>query len=239
MAKDLSGRVAWRLAKAIRGAPAAAAGREGTATFVGRDSDGCGWVRLPGRDFETPANGGMLSDAEPGELVRWRIEGGRLSVTGNVTSPGVGASRVAGAVAPVAEASARACEQAVAASEASAAAADAAQEARETALDGCHLVITSTNGQLFKNGSESTVLQVAVFPNGGDRLDDIDDVRARFGAGAYVEWRWMHESSGEWGTLVGTDPHLSHGGMWLTVTPQDVATKTTFSASLVVPGEEA
>ena len=110
-----------------------------------------------------------------------------------------------------------------------------AEEARATALDSAHLVITSTAGQLFKNGSESTVLQIAVFPSGGGRCDTLQDVRARFGASAYIEWRWKHDDSGTWGTLVSTDEHISHDGMWLTVTPEDVATKTTFEASLIVP----
>lgn len=102
------------------------------------------------------------------------------------------------------------------------------------ALDSATLEITSTHGQLFKNGSESTVLKVAVFPAGGGRLDTIEDVRARFGASAYVEWRWMR-NDGAWGTMVTTDPHISMGGMWLTVTPGDVDVKTTFEASLVLP----
>ena len=102
------------------------------------------------------------------------------------------------------------------------------------ALDSATLEITSTRGQLFKNGSESTVLKVAVFPAGGGRLDTIEDVRARFGASAYVEWRWMR-NDGAWGTMVTTDPHISMGGMWLTVTPGDVDVKTTFEASLVLP----
>lgn len=110
-----------------------------------------------------------------------------------------------------------------------------ANNALQTALDGAFLVLTSTNGQLFKNGTESTILQVAIFPNGGTRCDTIEQVRSRFGSTAYIEWKWMHESSGEWGTLISTDPHLSRGGMWLTVSPEDVATKTTFAASLVVP----
>ncbi len=110
-----------------------------------------------------------------------------------------------------------------------------ANNALQTALDGAFLVLTSTNGQLFKNGTESTILQVAIFPNGGTRCDTIEQVRSRFGSAAYIEWKWMHESSGEWGTLISTDPHLSRGGMWLTVSPEDVATKTTFAASLVVP----
>lgn len=113
-----------------------------------------------------------------------------------------------------------------------------ADTALQTALDGAFLVLTSTNGQLFKNGAESTILQVAIFPNGGDRCDTLSQVRDRFGETAYIEWKWMHESSGEWGTMLSTDSHISHDGMWLTVGPNDVATKTTFSASLVVPGEE-
>ena len=103
------------------------------------------------------------------------------------------------------------------------------------ALDSATLVITSTAGNLFKNGTESTVLQVAVFPNGGGRLDTIAQVRSRFGAGAYIEWRWRHDAEGTWGTLATSDPHLSNGGMWLTVTPDDVESKTSFEASLVVP----
>lgn len=112
---------------------------------------------------------------------------------------------------------------------------DDALEAVATALDSAHLVITSTAGQLFKNGAESTILQVAVFLSGGGRCDTLDDVRARFGQSARIEWRWRHDSSGTWGTLVSSDPHISHDGMWLTVTPEDVETKTTFEASLVVP----
>ena len=107
-----------------------------------------------------------------------------------------------------------------------------ASEALETALDGAFLAITSTNGQLFKNGSESTVLQVAVFPNGGDRCDTLAAVRERFGATAYIEWKCKDEG-GSWVTLANDDPHLSHDGMWLTVTPTDVDVKTSFSASLV------
>lgn len=115
-----------------------------------------------------------------------------------------------------------------------AARADEAHAAAEAALDAGTLAITSTHGLLFKNGSESTVLQVAVFPNGGGRLDTMDEVRGRFGAGARIEWRWRHEG-GEWGTLLSTDPHISHEGMWLTVSPEDVAAKTSFEASLVIP----
>ena len=113
-----------------------------------------------------------------------------------------------------------------------------ASTALQTALDGAFLVITSTNGQLFKNGSESTILQVAVFPNGGDRCDTLTAVRQRFGPNAYIEWQWKHDTDNSWGTLLSSDSHISHDGMWLTVTPADVEAKTSFSASLVVPDQE-
>lgn len=147
------------------------------------------------------------TNAQTGQGIAW--DGSNLSISGSVT---IGQSSVT--LTQIAE---------------------QASTALDTALDGAFLVLTSTNGQLFKNGSESTILQVAVFPNGGDRCDTLTQVRARFGSSAYIEWKWMHESSGEWGTLLSTDSHLSHDGMWLTVTPDDVATKTTFAASLVVP----
>ena len=108
------------------------------------------------------------------------------------------------------------------------------EAAVRTALDGAVLTISSTNGQLFKNGSESTILQVAVFPNGGERCDTIAQVRSRFGNSAYIEWQWKHDN-GDWGVMLNSDTHISQGGMWLTVTPDDVATKTSFSASLIVP----
>lgn len=125
--------------------------------------------------------------------------------------------------------------------QASSAAAEAVQTARDASTDAraagdlAVLVITSTHGQLFKNGAESTVLMCSVFPAGGERLDTIGQVRERFGDGSYIQWRWMHEGTGEWGTLVSSDPHISQGGMWLTVTPDDVDSKTSFEASLVVP----
>lgn len=118
------------------------------------------------------------------------------------------------------------------ASQEASAASEIAQNAAAVANDGARLVLTSTRGQLFKNGSESTVLQVAIFPNGGGRLDTIEEVRSRFGNGAYIEWRYMNDSDGVWHIMVSGDSHLSQGGMWCTIGPDDVAIKTTFEATL-------
>lgn len=92
MADVMSGRAAWALVQAIRGLTErrAPAPSTGTATLVRRDPDGTAWVMMPGADAETPVNGEQVADAQPGDVVSWRLENGRLSVAGNVTSPSVG-----------------------------------------------------------------------------------------------------------------------------------------------------
>ena len=90
----ISARVAWKLKKAIVGRPAKGTSNTGTASFVRTDENGVGWVRLPGADTDTPINGNLVTDMKPGDIVSYRIDGDRLSVMGNVTSPSVGRSVV-------------------------------------------------------------------------------------------------------------------------------------------------
>jgi len=116
---ELEGRVAWRLADALRGALGGRAQdvpQTGTATFVRRDDDGTAWVRLPGNDFDTPVDGSVLADAQEGDTVPYAIGGGQVSVTGNASSPAVGMRAVASAIAPVQAAVRRAAADVAAAS---------------------------------------------------------------------------------------------------------------------------
>lgn len=95
MDKELSGHASWALADAVRAlAGEGQSRREGTATYVRTDADGTGWVLLPGTDAPTPVNGATLADASPGQVVSYRIEGGRLSVVGNASDPAAGAGSV-------------------------------------------------------------------------------------------------------------------------------------------------
>lgn len=103
MAESISARVAWKLKKAIVGKPTKGTSSTGTASFVRTDDDGVSWVRLPGASVDTPVNGNLVADMQSGDTVSYRIDGGRLSVTGNATSPSVGGTYVANTVAPVAE----------------------------------------------------------------------------------------------------------------------------------------
>lgn len=161
---------------------------------------------------------------EAGDEVLITTKGSKLSVPMVTANPGFG-DKIKTLITEVEAAADTAVQEASAASE-------IAQNAAAVANDGARLVLTSTRGQLFKNGAESTVLQVAIFPNGGGRLDSIEAVRSRFGNGAYIEWRYMNDSDGVWHTMVNTDSHLSQGGMWCTIGPEDVDIKTTFEATL-------
>lgn len=161
---------------------------------------------------------------EAGDEVLITARGSGLSVPIVTANPGFG-DKIKTLITEVEVAADTASQEALAASE-------IAQNAAAVANDGARLVLTSTRGQLFKNGAESTILQVAIFPNGGGRLDSIEDVRSRFGNGAYIEWRYMNDSDGIWHTMVNTDSHLSQGGMWCTIGPEDVDIKTTFEATL-------
>ena len=104
MGQDISSRVAWSLRRAIEGVVRnEARPSEGTARVVATDADGTVWVRLPGSDVDTPANGMVTTVTAPGQEVHYRLANGRLSVTGNASSPAVGGAYVTKAVAPVAE----------------------------------------------------------------------------------------------------------------------------------------
>ena len=113
MAEELTGRAAWALMRAIAAIGGdSGGGASGSATYVRRDSDGTAWVRLPGADRDVPVNGQVLAEAAPGQLVGYTLRDGRLSISGNASSPAVGVERVREEVAPAAEAAASASVEA-------------------------------------------------------------------------------------------------------------------------------
>jgi len=70
------------------------------ATVVRVDREDVAWVRLPGAVSDTPV-ARRYADVAAGDAVEVRVEGGRLVIVGNSTSPAVGSAAVEGAVAPV------------------------------------------------------------------------------------------------------------------------------------------
>lgn len=102
MAEGISTRVARRLKQALGRTEERAAATVGTATVVA--TEGGVWLSIPGSDAPTPVNGAVTCDVAKGDVVGYRIEGGRLSVTGSVSKPSIGETKAAGFVEPVAEA---------------------------------------------------------------------------------------------------------------------------------------
>lgn len=93
--------VAWRLRKAIDGRRRTEPTRDGIAVVMSRDADGTIWVNIPGSDIRTPVNGTVNAEVHPNDVVGYHIENGRLSITGNPSSPSIGTSRVMNIVEPI------------------------------------------------------------------------------------------------------------------------------------------
>lgn len=97
--------------------------------------------------------------------------------------------------------------------------------------DAAVLRIDSSRGTAFKNSAISTVLTVTVFA-GSEQITDIDQLRARFGMGAYLEWWWRRFDDSDFGVISAADPRLSQSSFALTVSPADVDEQTVFQCVL-------
>lgn len=187
MAKgELSGLVGWKLMKAVRGRPKRATQNEGTATLIRRDADGTAYVRIPGSSIDTPVNGSETSSAMPGESVRYSINGGRLSITGNTSSPSVGGAYVTRQVAPALDMASDAIDQsAIARSAAESAihdagvAHDAAMDAQDSAVNAQESADQATSDALAANDAARSALL------GLSTVEDVVDV---------IEWLSSHST---------------------------------------------
>ena len=99
-------------------------------------------------------------------------------------------------------------------------------------IDAAVLRIDSSRGTVFKNNQVSTVLTVAIYI-GGQRITNITDLRARFGASAHLQWYWQRLGEDTFGIIVASDHKLSDDGFTLTLTPEEVDTKVTFMCELI------
>lgn len=90
MADDgVSAATAWALIDILK--PKAVARQpDGVATVTRVDKDGTVWVRLSNSTIDTPANGSVVSDVTAGDSVSYKVESGKLSITGNLSDPAVG-----------------------------------------------------------------------------------------------------------------------------------------------------
>lgn len=99
--------------------------------------------------------------------------------------------------------------------------------------DAILLRIDSSRGTVFKNNTVSTVLTARIF-YGEKRIETKAQLTAAFGAGAYLEWAWLRMEDEQFGVISSTDSRISQDGFCLTVSPDDVNDKTTFTCELKV-----
>ena len=174
MAKELSGRVAWALNRAIKKSAGKGAKREGAATFVRRDPDGTCWVKLPGADAETPVNGSSLANAQPGQMVAYRIDGTQLSIIGNASEPSVGQASVDRTVEPVerkADSALAEASRAHAAADAAEADAARAQAAADDAQDSADAAATAA-GDAQSSADDAATAAAAAQADASQALED-------------------------------------------------------------------
>lgn len=99
MAQELTPSVAWGFVDALDYGPASKVSQDAIATVSRRDADGVVWVTFDGSTADTPVSM-VLQAVSVGERCRVSIHGGRVTIIGNSTSPGVNASTVDEAIMP-------------------------------------------------------------------------------------------------------------------------------------------
>lgn len=99
--------------------------------------------------------------------------------------------------------------------------------------DATVLRIDSSHGVLFKNSIFSTVLTVTI-QRGSKTVTDADTLRAEYGAGAYLQWKWRKFDDEAFRTISSADSRLRRDGFELVVTPEDVDEKIVFQCDLEV-----
>lgn len=221
MGQDISSRVAWSLRRAIEGVVRnEARPSEGTARVVATDADGTVWVRLPGSDVDTPANGTVTTVTAPGQEVHYRLANGRLSVTGNASSPAVGGAYVTQAVAPVAEKADEALGEAARAFVAADAAEADARRANEAANEAVEDAATAnaaaaqaqadaTAAGTAASAAQASATQANTAAN--DALTQLSTVQGVVGT---VEWAATH-SGQDMATYISSHLALTDAGLWV------------------------
>ena len=99
--------------------------------------------------------------------------------------------------------------------------------------DAVLLRIESSRGTVFKNDQISTVLSVVIY-KGSHRITNSTEMKAVFGNGAYLQWRWLKLDDESYGIISASDPRFGNGGFTFTLSPDDVNTKVTFECKLIL-----
>ena len=108
----------------------------------------------------------------------------------------------------------------------------AANTATQTVNDIPLVTLSSTNGTVFKrNLGIDTTIVATIFTPGG-RIDNITELRRRYGNGAYLEWGWRDVVTDADHVLLSSDERIVQGGFALVVSPEDIDTQAVITCSL-------
>ena len=103
----------------------------------------------------------------------------------------------------------------------------------EKGEDAVLLRIESSRGTVFKNDQVSTVLSAVIY-KGSQRITDSTEMKATFGSGAYLQWKWLRIDDESYGIISASDSRFSNDGFKFTISPDDVDTKVTFMCELIL-----
>ena len=95
------------------------------------------------------------------------------------------------------------------------------------------LQIESSNGLIFKDGIETTQLNVTIY-RGSEVISNYEQLTAQLGYTAYLRWSYLTDTG--YVEIPASDSRLSNDSFTLTLSTADVAEKTTFKCELMLEG---
>ena len=95
------------------------------------------------------------------------------------------------------------------------------------------LQIESSNGLIFKEGIETTQLNVTIY-RGSEVISNYGQLTAQLGYTAYLRWSYLTDTG--YVEIPASDIRLSNDSFTLTLSTADVAEKTTFKCELMLEG---
>ena len=93
--------------------------------------------------------------------------------------------------------------------------------------------IDSVSGNIFKNSSIATTLVVSII-KGEDWIQNSIDLKKMYGNTAYIQWREKKFGTLAYVDLLNSDSRLSDNGFLLTISANDIETKSTFKCDLEI-----
>lgn len=99
--------------------------------------------------------------------------------------------------------------------------------------DATILRIDSSRGTVFKNSNFGTTFTVVIW-KGAKQITNATAMRAEYGIGSYLEWKWKRMEDTTFHVISASDSRISQDGFRFDITPADVDEKIVFQCDLVI-----